>query len=441
MAISPVSVEFSTGDVAHNAVVQKLEISEPVAHRKAISSLDRERIREALQRTLIYFIDCGYPCALEGLGIIFPIEKATQRVETATDSMVISVETVKTIEFEKTDVIYQCHRSQFTNLLEDRDISDKVFEKIGDKLSLTCTESDVRREIKNIIRQLKHEVLEGGWSSLLDQVGIFIAHHNRQGTTKSDWFAGADIFLDRAWHKKVTAHSTSKIKFPELVDAFEPFEMQYGKEIASIDIDLSAAITKLGFESPLAQFPPCSVRAYKAQGSKKGQRITFVTNGLRHIAFAHAGTDLGSEIVIELAADIWQDQSTYEIPTQAITMIAVAALLIASSKSGTALHYVAVPLQEIFGVKSHQPHTLVTFPYKKIGQAVRCIEENGNYYYSLCNLITEAEAIAIQANHKYLLSLFLNRKGYFQETYTNRPCVLNRTAVDKKFIISGSLAL
>jgi len=212
-------------------------------------------------------------------------------------------------------------------------------------------------------------------------------------------------------------------------------------EIASIDIDLSAAITKLGFESPLTQFPPCSIRAYRAQGSKKGRRITFVTNGLRYIAFTHAGADLGSEIVVELAADTWQDQSTYEIPTQVLNMIAVAALLIASSKSGQALHYVAVPLQEIFAAKSHQPHTLVSFPYKKIGQAVRCIQENGNFYYALCNLLTEAEAISIQSNHKYLLSLLLSRKGYFQQTYMNRPCVFNRTMVDKKFIISSGLAL
>jgi hypothetical protein len=438
MAISPVPVEFCLDAVSSRDPIGSREKDNVTQLRKEFSSLDKEHIREALESSLIYLLECGYPCALESIGIIFPVEKTVQKVLTEETSILITLETIKTIDFEKTDVIYQCHRHQFANLLEERDISDRVFLRVSSKLSYTFSEYDVRKEIRNIIRQLKSDVLNHGWSSLLEKVGIFVAHHNRQGTTVSDWFAGADIFIDRAWQKKIKTEKTSRVQFPELTSPFEPFEMQYGKHIAETNLDLKSQISGLGFEPPSRPLPICELRVYKTEHTQKVSTLIFATNGLRRIGFEKSGIS-GSEVVIQLLVE---DSSfnPYEIPKYILAMVSMAGLLIASSKTGRALPCVAVELNEVFTAKN-QPNTLVSFPYRHIGQALRCQGEQGTFYFSLFTLITEDEASSIQSNHKYLLSLFLNRKGYFQETRIQRPSVFNRTSVDKKFIYSSSLAV
>ena len=407
--------------------------------RKEFSSLDKARIREELEASLIYLVDCGFPCTLEGLGIIFPIEKLIQRVTSHQDHVVFVQETVRTVDLEKTDVIYQCHRTQFINLLEDRDISDRVFEKVHSKLSFSCKEPDVRKEIKALFRKMKSDILVNGWSNDLEKIGLFVAHHNRQGDTQADWFAGADIFLDQPWQKTLRVEKSSQVSFPKLHSPFEPFEMQFGPHQASISINLTDAITALGYESSLpSDIPPCEVRLYNSQLGKNKKSLTFVTNGLRQIGF-HRGSASATEVVIQLNIDEKDPQIT-EIPQQIQNLIAAAALLSSSAKNGNLVSGVAAPLEDFFGEGS-KPNVLMCFPYRRLGQELRCFNETGAFYLSLLTLITSDEAAALTANHKYLLSLFLKRKGYQQELRFNRSSVFNKTAVDEKFTLSRQLAV
>ena len=399
--------------------------------RFSFSSIDIERIKKELEQSLIYHLDCGFPCFLERFGILFTMEKPVQQVSSDDKYFTLQVETQQIVDFEKTDEVYEAHRVQFPNVLEMRDITNRVFERVRPHLSGSATEADVRWAIKQIIDSIKKAVVTSGWSDDFALIGTFVAHHNRQGKTEKDWFSGCDIFLDQPRTRLLRTERTSRIEAPVLDNAAEPFSMVYGAAVEQFEITIEKALTALGFETPerLTRMDPIKVWSFLDITTPNKNKRIFVTDGMQSIAHSK-NQQTGSELVIQTMGD--------EFSTEAIArLIGATCLLADASKSGRIPHGAAFPLgEEALGLPKTKSYgtfdVLIAFPFKFFGQKQNT--SSGSFFYSALTLISEDEAELITANKKYLLSLYLQRKGYQTIIKPNRPSVRNRTVVDGNFI-------
>ena len=421
------------------------------------SAVDRELVKRELERALVYFIECDFPCVLEGFGIVFPVEKKIQRITNSNqDYFTLTVETQRTIDFEKTDETYQSHRAQFPKLLDERDISDRVFERVQSRLSVPCIESDVRKLLKKIITTIKDETVEHGFCEVLGEIGIFVAHHNRQGTTARDWFAGSDIFIDKPWAKTTKLESSAKLNLPTLDNAHEPFAMFYGEPQSKKTFHIKDELSALGYEVPddISEEFTISVGAFLNDSNKGKKIVSFVSDGLRFLQKNRGDASSGSEIVVqmpiaEIDAVSLNDSCELDIskfPKFLGQLFSLSALLICCSKSKQIPHEVAVEL-DLDGLEEcrlGELNTMIAFPYARLGQKQR--DKDGTFYYSVITLVTADEALMIKNGQKYLLSLFLNRKSYDQVASTRRKSVCrrtinNRTALAKKVIEPSQISI
>ena len=209
-------------------------------------------------------------------------------------------------------------------------------------------------------------------------------------------------------------------------------EMLTPKKTYNIEQELLA----MGYEIPsqMTKNFSISVAAFVNDSIKSKKVASFVSEGLRTLASSStSGIDgIGSELVIQLPISEIDSVSltdSYELDSSKFPpflgqILALGALLICCSKNNQIPQGVVVNLDSPISTNSFLG-ALIAYPFSQLGQRQR--DASSYFYYSAITLITPDEANLIGNNQKYLLSLFLRRKGYDQIISTKRRSVCRQT--------------
>ena len=137
------------------------------------------------------------------------------------EHIIIREETHRLIEFEKTNEVVPYHQQRFGKIVETKELSEWIYPRLDLKMQLLHDPTELKRLIRGFVANLKREVVISGYSNQLNTIGSFFAAHNRQGTSFSDWYAGADIWLKPVWKEYLSVGNHRAFERPELKNAWE----------------------------------------------------------------------------------------------------------------------------------------------------------------------------------------------------------------------------
>lgn len=403
-----------------------------VIERKTLTPIelgfeDQQIFVNEFENALIYFLQAGLPVFLDGLGILFPERKTKERSRPVKDKLIVHREEICTVSFEKCNELISLHRDKFPGVLETKDLAARISEKGAPFISISLTSQEVRKHLKNVISQIKKEVIETGRCSLLPNIGEFYAIHNRQGDTLTDWFAGSDIFIVAKWKKTTKSDALRVFERPVLESSFELFSAIYGSPLEEIAVNIPTILTKLGYSldlnDPGVKVTDIKVSVYGSEAKFGKKTITFVSDGLRRIGLLNGRK--GTEIVVQV---VEQESDQGAIPTWPILLFGGAWVLLHSSKDNELTPGVGMSL-ETPALRDAVSNftTLLVAENKKVPTEQLSLE--GAFKYRTLTLLDSEEAkVSTQVTPKTLLML-LERKHFDQVIRVGRIPLTSKTAL------------
>jgi hypothetical protein len=407
---------------------------------EGLSESESSIIISEMMGRILYFAECGYATFLPNFGIIFPFDHTTTLTESKETTFTVKRVTSRTLGFEKTDELFTSHKLQFPKLLELRDLTDAVFEKIKSRLAHSIKSTNqLRKMLRRYWRNFRSCLINNGHDVTSPDIkillGRFFASHNRQGRTEQECFAGSDVSIQSAW-SKVLEESTSPIfERPVLVNSFEMASAVLGKPTYKIQIPLKQIVEQQNYDlSDIGYDLPkdVEVQSYIKRISERRFEVFFVSNGIRRCASSNEKL-FGNEFIVKVPIHHQDpsvaEQLSFELanePTDDVRLaFAYGALLSLASRTGSAPDGAAIPLEENQGSLGNG--AIASFNYKTVGQ-LQLTEDQSFYFKSLVFLHpNEAELISI--GRKSVLVHFLKKKGYDQTFDIRRPSVLHKTCV------------
>lgn len=389
---------------------------------------EQQMLFGVLQKIVIGFIKHDVPVYLEGFGLLSPELRSEPVCSYYEGGRELRMETLRTVSFEKCNDFVSQFRDRVGAVAETRELSQLLAESLPPNHPAKSSTREARRLLRTLIVVLRDEVLATGRSRLLEEVGEFIALHNRQGATISEWFAGADVFLVPSLRAPISSGMPRKIEMPVLVSPWEPLEAAYGKPIEIRAVNLARELSRLGYE--LHELPPYFESSLQLAVFKGGDdqsadgEFLLCTDGFRRLRPAE-GAELGpaSEIVMRFtnrARSVFHDDELY--PPAPDTMLALAWLLMESSRSKSLKFGAGLSSGEPLFAGSTLSTVLVSdfasLPgWQPLG--------DGGFVYRALLAVTDDEANLAQACGAEFLLQLLARKKLHDRITPQRTSILN----------------
>ena len=364
---------------------------------------------------------------LERLGFIYPITRTSQANYPQRTWCVIREETHRTAAFEKCEDIVTYHRDKYSEIVETSDLVKKIYLKLPLNYQIRWSESDVKRRILALLRQIKREIVHDGYSGSLSAVGEFYALHNRQGQSEVDWFAGADILLVPQFRELVSVGTPNTFERPVLQNPFELLDAIHGKCIKSFSVDVKSILEKLGYEldDEAKLDDKIKVNVYGIESNRSDEMaLLYCTDGIRHLARSETGTELTFHLALPSSTKLQKIQD--EVPTWPLKALTLGWLLVQSTQSRRLKPAQGFSCEAML---SDQQGSLInsifTSEYRLI-PGVQLTEDRPFRYINLVG-ITAAEAnVADKFSPNHLLRL-LECRSLDQITRPSRTSVVNRS--------------
>lgn len=420
-----------------NHTVHSRRISREV-YLKETNAAQRTALCTALNSVISTFLSKNRSIFLEGLGVLAPITTDKKASYIIGNFCAVRSETVRSVTFYKCDDSDAIDRKLYPDIVETAELAATCQLELPPVLCISWLEKDVRRYLRGLLKELKHQIVMNGHCNELESIGLFFALHNRQGDTPADWFAGSDIGLRPQFSQKLSVSSPSFFERPVLENSFELLEAAFGKPVLNFYVDLPAELAGLGYDlSDLssdtsfgeAKIP---VAVFESTANRpSGERVLiYCTDGLRTLGLSHTAAEnaSGTEIVFQLALsdndEIPGTQNT-GIPTWVARPIAMAWILLQSSpkkslRPGAGISC-AVPLQPRFDTDLD---TIFLTPFSFVPGEV--LSREGAFRYINVVGITQEEAAIARGLSQEYLSLLLKHKGLDQVTRSTRTSITKK---------------
>jgi len=195
---------------------------------KETTEEERRHLLQELSDSILYFIERDCAVYLEGFGLLIPRHATNEIVRTLGTKNILRTETKRLMTFEKCDELCAHHRERHNTIIETKELARRIHPRLPVMINVHWTPQDTRRYLRGFFKYLAHETVVQGHSRQLKAIGTFYSLHNRQGTTFSDWFAGADIFIKQSAQQILMVQPGKVFKQPVLTSAWEPLEAAYG---------------------------------------------------------------------------------------------------------------------------------------------------------------------------------------------------------------------
>ncbi|RMG42927.1 MAG: hypothetical protein D6719_05025 [Candidatus Dadabacteria bacterium] len=398
----------------------------------------RKIMQEELAGLIIELAKKGESIYLEGLGVMYPEDCERCCTYTFQQKAMIRVEDLRTLKFEKAGELTQLTRERFPRLIETNRLADMLYLRLPLSLQFSWDHIDVRRYLRGMFKDIKYEVIVQGYSNQLEEVGCFYSLHNRQGNSFSDWFAGADIFLTTSWSDLLRIKKKKIINQPVLRNAWEIFEVAYGKPLKTFKVDLNNELRELGYgDINLSESSginsEINLAVFQKPGSVSGseENLLYVSDGVRLAAFNHSQrVTAGNEFVLQLPVTELKQIPAVNPDTLAARMFTMAWILMQSSRSKT----VAIGA----GLSSETP--IVPSCKSKINTVfvndfyllpAEQLSDTGTFkYLALIGITADEARIASQYSPRHLRAI-LKHRGLDQITRPLRSSIVKKSVFTK----------
>ena len=420
-----------------NHTVHSRRISREV-YLKETNAAQRTALCTALNSVITTFLTQNRSIFLEGLGVLAPVTTEKKASYVIGNFCAVRSEQVRSVVFYKCDDSAAIDRKLYPDIVETAELAATCQLELPPVLCISWLEKDVRRYLRGLLKELKHQLVMKGHCNELESIGLFFALHNRQGDTPADWFAGADIGLRPLFNQKLSVSAPAFFERPVLENSFELLEAAFGKPALNFSVDLPAELAGLGYDlSALltdtsfgeAKIP---VAVFESTANRPaGERVLiYCTDGLRNLGLMQTDKEnaSGTEIVFQLAVSdndgIPGSQNT-GIPTWVARPIAMAWILLQSSpkkslRPGAGISC-AVPLQPRFDTDLD---TIFLTPFAFVPNEV--LSREGAFRYINVVGITQEEAAIARGLSQEYLSLLLKHKGLDQVTRSTRTSITKK---------------
>lgn len=381
-------------------------------------------IRYELNAALIHFINKDRPVYLDGLGIVFPELRRALRSEVACERLIVREENFRTVSFEKCYDLESFPRDRFRNIVETRELAQRIYPRLPAPLASDLSEWKVRRIMRTAIDRIKRQVVIEGVSRDLSSIGSLYSLHNRQGTHFSEWFAGADIFVEPTFRQVLSSTVSTPRERPVLSSSWELLEAAYGEHERSLTLDLHEQLTTLGYDSSLIPFndqAQVAIRVFRYHRDDGNLVELFCTEGLRHQGLL-SGSAHGTELTFQALVGEHSGESAIT-PERAFTL---AWILLQSARSKTLRAGLGLSTDTaLFPMHTPEVKSIFITPFSP-APAEQLSREGPFRYMNVIGIFDdEAEMARHSSEH---LRILLRRRTLEQITNPLRPSILVRTA-------------
>lgn len=410
-----------------------------------ISEDELKALQISLDASIVKFIDANIPVYLERLGIIFPEISSRIKVKCIRDKNMIYHESIKSLNFEKCYDLVTYHKEIYKGVVSTKELAADISMHLPSFIK--WDEKKLQRYIRALVLLIKKDLICNGGSRCLESVGTFYSLHNRQGQNLSDWFAGADIFVDPHYRKTISITENKIFQKPVFLTAWELLQAEFGKPIKTCRLDLLSELYQIEGEQKLnldqfrskfsAQINPNYIdfAVFKVEqvlgGSK--ERYLFCTDGIRKLV--KDPNVAGTEFIFQVEIDRLDREQAKLIDSGveniANRAFALAWILLNSSKAKT--------LRLGMGLESPLPLFKQTqspidaiFCTKFSRATTEQLSPEGKFIYFNIAGITEDEAKACSQISAEFLYKFLSYKKFDQLTRPFRLSVLHKTILLEK---------
>lgn len=391
-------------------------VAEVVGNDNAVNETLTNKIRIALPAAILEILAQRPAVFLERFGILYnEISPKTrwQLTETSIQKWQISE---KTIRFEKCNELTSLQRQEFTDLAELRELCAATRRVADDDLA--CSERDLRHQVKAIIQAVRDQVVTNGYSDLLPTLGQFFALHNRQGTSLSEWYAGADIFLDAPREllaDRSLIEESPRITFPS---AWDLAQQRYGRPVKIFSVNLKYELEQLGYQIeafPVQSEPTIRVAVFKSlHGASDRPIFHYLSDGMRTLALGE--TPVGSECLFQLiGGSDPNDENSLDVPSGTSRVFTLAWILMQGSKNRVLSNVAGMSSDsELFSFRPSKMNSILVSPSEEFPFTYQArdraftISNMVSLYEDEAELLTRGKDLLIQLLHRRQLDKISN---------------------------------
>ncbi|MCO6429859.1 MAG: suppressor of fused domain protein [Deltaproteobacteria bacterium] len=253
-----------------------------------LTSSEQKIIARAVADVCIHFLRAEKPVYLERFGLLVPRISKAYRSYFSESSQLSRLEWVLSADFHKCSDLTAYHKERYKNVVELKELSSRVYAALPIERTATWSGRFIRHLILGLIETVKHETVSIGYSERLYEIGTFFALHNRQGSTFSDWYAGADIFIKSTLDEAVRCDDSVIHPRAVLQTPSEPFQAIFGAAVQSFALPNLPALSEI-------PAPKVHVFADDSSGS-----LIYVTEGIASLSGAGSSGGLPVELTLQL---------------------------------------------------------------------------------------------------------------------------------------------
>lgn len=330
------------------------------------------------QKCLELLILDGATIYLEGLGFILPSEKEKIVRRVHRDSFFLIHQTVQKIDFEKCDDTAGISHEELTHIIDTGGIAEHII-----KYGISISPPKLRMIIRKIIRSIKFDLLQRGYSRKLGSIGTLLALGDF--SKERGGFPQIDVLLVTSSPHTITTAKEGPYIRPLLSDSFELLSAAFGEPVISNTVFLREF---LGTDYD-GSF---TVAAFHIRGANP--RLFLASDGLR---------TFGAECVIEFPIKAGEEPI---IPGWALQMMAIGWYALQTIKARKLIR--GVVLDAGSEILPGMNHILI---HERSGLRDRHLSQQGEFMYlSLSGVTLEEAKFASSTSPEFLINA-LNHKG------------------------------
>lgn len=409
------------------------------------STKAKQTICASLETVLKNYLTSGKSVYLETFGILIPTSRKIQEPLTSSNKNLLRFSIVRSVEFQKCAELTSYHREKFPGAIELPSLARALFAILPSKYLTLWNLNSIRNLIRGLIECIKYETIVSGRSERLKNIGDFLSLHNRQGETFSDWFAGADIFLNSKFESILESEACITYERPIVENAWEICQSLYGKPIHIFTLPVKNELSKLGYEiTPellVATESQIKVAVFEV---KVGQshHLIYCTDGMRLFGLTgpfkkESNIQYGNELTLQLAYDNDFRESSKDnparhddlhLPNWPKQILCLAWILMYGSRTKTIKIGAGLSTGQSFCGQSFDSRlsTILTTTFSKTTSEI--LSPQGPFHYLNITAITDDEAAFAEEKGPHRLIALLSHKKLDQVIKIGRKSILTRTS-------------
>lgn len=370
----------ATDSVSSN--LASIPVSDP-----SIKEESEQSLLPQFQSCLEQLISDGATIYLEGLGFILPSDKEKIIRRVHRESFFLIHQTQQKIDFEKCDDTSGISQEELANIIDTGGLADQMIQQ-----GVSVSPPKLRMVIRKIIRSIKFDLINRGFSKKLGTIGTLLAVGDF--SKERGGFPQIDVLLITSSPHTITTAKEGPYIRPLLSDSFELLTAAFGEPITSTSVFLREF---LGTDYD-GSF---TVAAFHIRGVNP--RLFLASDGLR---------SFGAECVIEVPLKSGEEPV---IPGWALQMMALGWYALQTVKARKLIR--GVVLDAGSEILPNINHIII---HERSGLRDRHLSQQGEFMYlSLCGITSEEAQFATQTSPDYLIQ-GLNHKGLRGLTKPNR---------------------